>query len=366
MWRLGWRRLRQRRFRQEAGELDVDLGARVRRLLALLLLLVTVHSAAMMLFEDLSPREAIWLTMTTLATVGYGDYSAHSAAGQTATIVLLYLVGITVLAQLASDFIDHRLQRRQLKLRGSWEWRMRDHLLVINPPRHSGQHYLQRLIAQLRDTPAHHDTPVLLLTENYPDGLPEALRQQGVVHHHGYPDSDTILSTVAPERALAIVVLAEDAQRASDAITFDILHRLSERIDMTRVPVIAECVDDANRSRLLRLGIRSVIRPVRAYPELVVRALVAPGVERVLENLFTHDDDHSLRYDLPLRGLAWGEVVSRLIRQDFGTALAYVTESGDVVCNPPANEPASGIALIIMVRAGSEPSTDDLARVLAG
>lgn len=363
MWRIGWHRLRQRRFRQQAGELDANLGERVRRLLALLLMLVAAHAAAMMLFEHLSLRESIWLTMTTLATVGYGDYSATTVAGQAATIVLLYLVGITVLAQLASDFIDHRLQRRQRMLRGLWEWRMRDHLLVINPPRHAG--YLERLIAQLRETPEFRDTPVLLLTENYPDGLPEALRQEGVVHRHGYPDNDAALDTVYPEHTLAVVVLAEDEQRGSDALTFDILHRLGERIDMQRIPVIAECVDDANRGRLLRLGIRAVIRPVRAYPELVVRALVAPGVERVLENLFTHEDDHSRRYDLPLRGLPWSEVVSRLIQRDLGTALAYVTDTGDVVCNPPASEPTEGNALILMVRAGHEPTAADLTRALA-
>ena len=59
------------------------------RFLLLGLAVASVHVLAMMEFEDLSLRHAVWLTMTTLVTVGYGDFAAKTALGQTSTILLL-------------------------------------------------------------------------------------------------------------------------------------------------------------------------------------------------------------------------------------------------------------------------------------
>ena len=44
-----------------------------------------------------------------------------------------------------------------------------------------------------------------------------------------------------------------------------------------------------NRDRFKALGVRTIIRPVRTYPEIMVRAVVAPGSEKVLEDMFNYE-----------------------------------------------------------------------------
>lgn len=359
------RRLRRRSHRRVARDLEFDLGARVRRLLYLLLGVAAVHTLAMLWLERMALENAIWLTLTTLTTVGYGDFSAVTTAGRLTTTVLLYVVGITVLAQLASDYIDHRLERRRRMLEGKWDWDMENHLLIINTPRHNTGRYCERLVRQIRETPSFADLPIQLLTTNFPDGLPESLRSLGVLHRHGEADIESDLSAVDPGLARDIVVLAHDHyDRRSDSITFDITHRLMRHIDTRRTHVVVECVDDANRRRLRELGAHSVIRPIRAYPELVVRAIVAPGVETLMENLFTHHGDHSQRYDLPIEGLRWGDIATGLMQDDLGTAMAYVDGDGEVVCNPPADTRVQASGLIVLVRAGREPSDERVSQCL--
>mgnify|MGYP000209091973 CR=1 FL=1 len=83
--------------------------------------------------------------------------------------------------------------------------------------------------------------------------------------------------------ASSIIVLAKrESDKASDGRTFDILHRLKELGVKGRI--LAECVDDANRDRLIKAGADVVIRPIRAYPEMILRAFVAPGAEEIIEN----------------------------------------------------------------------------------
>lgn len=100
----------------------------------MLLALSAAHTVLMMVLEGLGAVDALWLTLTTLTTVGYGDLSAATPAGRLATVLLLYLVGITVLAQLTSDYIDYRIERRRRMLEGKWSWDMRDHLLIVIRP----------------------------------------------------------------------------------------------------------------------------------------------------------------------------------------------------------------------------------------
>lgn len=243
---------------------------------------------------------------------------------------------------------------------------MKDHMLIVNTPKQNTVTYLERLITQVRETPEFADLSVQLLTDAFADGLPQSLRELGVVHRHDTPDHDEAWRAVDLASARYLVVLAHDHHdRRTDSLTFDIVHRAFQHIDPMRTYVVAECVDDMNRPRLQSLGVNSVVRPIRAYPELVVRAIIAPGVERVMENLFTHRGDHAQRYDLDIRATRWADIVSALIQRDWGTAMAYIGSNGDVVCNPPAQEQIEAKALLLLVREGREPKPEELRGALA-
>lgn len=358
--------LRASPYRRFSRYLDIDVKSRVQRTLLVLLGLIMLHTLAMMAFESMSVSEAVWLTMTTLATVGYGDLSASTPAGQAATVALLYLVGITLLAQLASDYIDYRLQRKSKMIRGQWRWKMQDHIVIVNAPRANAETYFLRLVDQIRKSREYHDCSVEILTRDFPDGLPESLQQMGVVHYHGYPDDDDSLEAVWVKRARAVLILARDEyRRSSDSLTLDVVHRVQDQVDTPGPRVIAESVLDGNRQRLITYGADTTMRPVRSYPEMLVQALVAPGAERVLENLFTHHDDHTVRYPVTLANRRWADIVCALVNANLGTALAYIAPDNEVVCHPAADHCFDAQGLILMVREGAVPETARIQAALA-
>ncbi|MDN5939886.1 MAG: ion channel, partial [Salinisphaera sp.] len=317
-----------------------------------LLALAALHIMAMMIFEGMGPGDALWLTMTTLLTVGYGDLSAASFWGRAATIVLLYLVGITLLAKLAGDYIDFRLQRKQEMIQGRWRWQMQDHVLIINSPDHNPVVYFQRLVRQLHATEEFAQAPVQILTDDFPDGLPASLRELGVVHYHGETSDQACLQAATPERARAILLLANDEySRVSDSVTVDVLLQLQSLYGDALPRTVAELVHEENRSRALQAGADATLRPVRGYPEILVQALIAPGVEQVLENLFTVDEDHTRRYAVRVDNALWSDAVCRVMQAGLGTLMAYVTEDEKVVCLPPHDHRFSAKALLVVVEA---------------
>ena len=352
--------------RQLTQQLNINMRARLQRAFLWLMALTGLHTLAMVAFEALGWGDALWLTLTTLTTVGYGDVSAVTPLGRTATVVLLYVAGITLLAQLASDYSDYRLKRKESMIKGRWRWQMNDHVLIINSPASNAAVYFERLVHQLRATRELHDTPVQILTEAFPEGLPDSLREQGVVHHHGEPSDPQALAATTPSSARAIIVLASDEySRVSDSVTLDVLVQLRELCGDALPYTVAECVHEASRRRLALAGASTTLRPIRAYPEMLVRSLVAPGAEKILENLFTHHDDHAMRYPLAIDDAVWSDVTCRLMAAGMGTLMAYVGKDGDIVCHPAHDHRFSATALILMVREEFVPSTAQIEACLA-
>lgn len=327
---------------------------RIQRLFIILACLLMAQVLIIWAAEPLSLLEAIWLTMTTLVTVGYGDYAPETVIGRLSTIVLMFLTAITLLTLIVSDYIEYRFYRRERILTGRWIYKMNEHIVIINTPRSGGEQYFMRFASQIRSVPEYHTVPIMILTRQFPGGLPAELADSGVVHFHGSGNDPEALKAVHAGSAKHIIVLAADeSDPSSDSLTFDIAHRLTESNLGYRTTV--ECVSDRNRDRFKALGVRTIIRPVRTYPEIMVRAVVAPGSEKVLEDMFNYERDHPHRYDLQLDDLIWADIVSALVRHGIGTALAYIDHDDEVVCHPDTNKEVEGKGLIVLVRSTDTP-----------
>ncbi len=330
------------------------IRGRIKRLFAILGVLLAVQILIIWAAEDLSILESAWLTMTTLVTVGYGDYAPQTLIGRLSTIVLMFITAITLLTLIVSDYIEYRFYRRERILTGRWIYKMKDHIVIINTPKNGGQQYFMRFASQIRAIPGYETIPIMLLTQQFPSGLPSELSDIGVVHYHGAGFDTEALKAVHSGSARHIIVLAADeADPYSDSLTFDIAHRLAE-LNLANHTIV-ESVSDENRERFKALGVRTIIRPVRTYPEIMVRSVVAPGSEKVLEDLFSYEHDHPHRYDLKLDDLNWADIVSALVRHGIGTALAYIDNDNEVICHPPTNEEIEGKGLIVLVKSTETP-----------
>ena len=330
------------------------IRGRIRRLFAILGLLLSVQTLILWTAEDLTIFESAWLTMTTLVTVGYGDYAPQTLIGRLSTIVLMFITAITLMTLIVSDYIEYRFYRRERILTGRWIYKMKDHIVIINTPKNGGQQYFMRFASQIRAIPGYETIPIMLLTREFPSGLPKELSDIGVVHYHGAGFDKTALKAVHAGSARHIIVLAADeADPYSDSLTFDIAHRLAE-LNLGNHTIV-EAVSDENRERFKTLGVRTIIRPVRTYPEIMVRSVVAPGSEKVLEDLFSYEKDHPHRYDLKLDDLNWADIVSALVRHGIGTALAYIDNDNEVICHPSSNQEVEGKGLIVLVNSTETP-----------
>ena len=353
----------QQRVRHAVYQTDKTIKRAVWRTASIMLCLIAVHASLMVYLEGMTLWQGIWLTLTTLTTVGFGDLSPTTPMGQAATVGLMYLCGITLMTFLISDYVDFRIARREKIRTGHWNWNMEEHILIINSPKYNRENYFIRLITQIRENADYADIPVQLLNIDFPDGLPDCIRELGAVHVHGTPSNPADLKRAGAHRAKHIVVLARNEYASdSDSFTFDVAHRLNELHVCHNV--IIECVIDENRPRMRDLGVKSVLRPIRSYPEIVVRSMDAPGSEVIIEDMFTRANDHPHRYPVWLEGEPWADVVNALIQANLGTALGYVTKEGEVVAHPNGCDHVHAQSLILLVKTELQPEEKEVTQAL--
>lgn len=332
--------------------------------------MVALFVAAMAAFEEMAPQDSLWLAVVTLTTVGYGDITPRTGIGRVATVLLLLVGGVFVVAKVASDWFDWREDVRARKRSGSWRWGMEGHVLVIGTPEGDAVRFFHGLVRQLRGTPDYREAPVLLLTRAFaagPDGLPQMLCDEDLVHVNGAPTDEDALRMADAQHAAAVIVLAEREDDAvSDAISADVVARVRAMAAGAPPVVVTECVDDRNRVRLLAAGASAAVRPLRSYPEMLARALVAPGAERLLEDLFSSEGNELFRIDLPTpyRG-TWARVAGLLLEQGLGTAIAYSPPGGEVRLNPAGDPAIEAQAVYVILRAEQKAGAKDLAALLA-
>lgn len=310
------------------------------------LVVACLHVVAMMIFESLSLRESVWLTMTTLLTVGYGDYAAKTPLGQAATISLLYLCGVFLAAQAASAWFEYLSARREAMRTGGWEYgRLREHIVVISPGK-LGELYLLRLLTEMEAHVALQGREVVMVTDEFPNGLPGAVANTHAKLVTGQAQDPETLARASIARAAYVLLIADDPDsRVSDGITFDVLIRVREQNTSARL--IAEAVDDRNRARLMNAGANVVVRPIRAYPEMTVTSIVNPGSSDIIENLISASDDHIAVVDGAFRGV-WKNLVRETFEGGGGLPIALRLASGEILTAPSPDAEVEARALYVL------------------
>lgn len=351
----------RRRLSLYSGE---ERRRHILHLFLVLFVLLSLNVTAMVWFEGLAVLDAVWLTFTTVTTVGYGDHVATTTAGRLATIFLIYIVGIFMLAQIAGEWIDYRFDRRDRMKRGLWSWKMKNHILILNTPDSHGDRYLRLLVEQIRDTPLLEELPIQVFSPHFPDGLPTDIGNKDVVLRSGKPEGRVNLTEANIEDAKFVVLLAVDVNDPrSDSVNLDMLDQMQEY--QMSGHVIVECVLESNRERFKRIGANAVIRPIRAYPELLVRSLAAPGTESILEDLFVYAGNHPRRYDLSFEDKPWGKLASLLLQGGLGTPLGYLSGDDVMTTNPSPDAMVSGHALFVMVSQNAPYEPDRVEECIA-
>lgn len=324
------------------------------------------HTCAMSIAEGLPLRDAWWLSVTTLSTTGYGDISPQTDFGRVATLALPYTLGIPLVGQCAALWVEWRQHRKSQILEGRKKWTMNDHIVFLNIPKTHPKDYYTELMRQLRkSTLSSAKKQALIVSSNFVNNeLPDKLRELDVAHVSYNANDEEAFEHSSLKNAAVIVVLCRDEDDPdADSIVY---HQVSQgRRENPNALIIAEVVHDRNKDGVYKEGANHILRPMRTYPAMLARAILAPGSEQLAEDIFSSDGTECVRYDVDLRA-KWAAVACPILSADIGSPVAYVNRSNKVIAEMKGSEIIDAKAIMVLARAGDIRSDRELHKALEG
>ena len=252
---------------------------RLRVALALLVVFAGVGTLGFMWVEGLAPFEAFYLTIVTLATIGYGDIVPVTRGGRLFAILLVVGGGGTALylvAAVAQLVVEGQL--REFWGRSAMERRMEQlagHIVMCGFGR-----FGRVVAAELR---AHGEEMVVI--DNDPTREAE-LRGAGLCYVMGDGAADEVLERAGIRRARALVI-------ATPSDADNVFITLSAREKNPGLPIFARGESDAGLRRLELAGATRALSAYQAGALRMAASVLRSSVVEFLE-LSTRGEDVAL------------------------------------------------------------------------
>jgi voltage-gated potassium channel len=318
--------------------------------------MIAYSTAGFLFFEkpgkpELRWIDAVWWTIVTISTVGYGDYFPATTAGRLFIGIPTMLTGVGILSYALSQVGSYFTRAEAARRKGLSMQKVANHILVCNHPSR------QRVTRLLRELRAHEELsamPVVIVDEQLAE-LDEELMVEDVHFVRGHPARAETLNRAAATDAGRAVILARDA-RAPESDHLSVAICLSLKQLRPDLHVVAECVDAENMELLRRAGCESVVCIHELAPGILAQEVHEPGVVAVIEALTAGAVSANI-YVVPVvlggdRPHAVAELQAWSL--SHGMLLLALRSAGEVLVNPPASR-ALHVGDAAVVVASSRP-----------
>ena len=250
---------------------------RLRLALLLGIALLAGGVAGYVLLEHYSLLDALFMTVITLSSVGYGEVQPLDVKGEIFTIVLI-LVGLGTAAWLFTTIIEAFVSEQTLllisrKRMGRRVNAMKDHYIITGYGRIGQQIAL-----------GYHQNKVPYVIIEQEQSRLEMLRDSDTPHVEGDAADDDVLKSAGIDRAAALIAVTP-----TDAInTFIVLSARGLRRDLY---IVARADSLQNEAKLLRAGASKVVSPHILGGRWMAITAINPAVTDFITAMT--DADHS-------------------------------------------------------------------------
>lgn len=305
-----------------------------------LVALMGLGTVVFMLLERMNAVDALYMTVITIATVGFGEVQPLSPAGRMFTIVLIIL-GVGTATSAISNAVSIVLGPRLWQ--SIQQRRMEQHIMTIE------NHYIVcgygRMGQQIvRDLQARGEA---FLVVDADEGREEALLEDKIPYIIGDATRDETLHEAHVERARGLVTaLNSDADNVMTVLTGRELN--------PKLFIVSRVVNSEAESKLRRAGANRVVSPYLIGGHRMALALLRPAVHDFLNRIynFTEGMDMDIgqidvRNGSPMAGLT---IAATDLRKAHNVNIIAIRRpDGSLTITPNVNDVLEAGATLIVI-----------------
>jgi voltage-gated potassium channel len=319
--------------------------------LGCLIAILLIGSYGYVFLEGWDFFDGLYMTVTTLTTVGYGEVHPLSKTGRAFTILLIFLgVGfmlyvVTALAQVVvegqiQDIFGRRRVEREIR-------NLKDHYIICGFGR----------IGEVISRELSHNNIPIVIVDNLPQNTP-MLERSGYLHVIGNATQEEVLWSAGIERARGLVsVVSSDADNV-----YIVLTARSMNPDLA---IVSRAGEPGSEQKLRRAGANEVISPYELGGQRMAQTILRPTVVDFMDVALGEGIDLSLE-EIPVGGAS--DIIGKPlkdsgIRQHLDLIIVAIKRSdGAMIFNPQPD------ALILqgdtLIALGSKVNLDKLMHLL--
>ena len=255
--------------------------------------------------------DAIWYTLVTITTVGYGDITPRSILGRTSAMILL-LAGVALFGALSGKFASFLFDRQQKKDRGLLKMnKIKNHFLICGW-KPNFERILEGILLANPEIPPE---KIILLnnsSQNEMEKIKTDSRFKNINYIHGdFTDEDTLLKSQI-KTAERTLILADNSENFSSLETDSrtVLAVITIKNLNPKIYCVAEIIDSKFEKHLSLAHCDEIILSADYGQNLLIQASSGKGMSHILRELISEESDSGILIcDIPQKfvGNNYGE-----------------------------------------------------------
>ncbi len=283
------------------------------KVLAIVILVTIAGSFGFIYFEkEIKFPDALWWSIVTLTTVGYGDISPATVGGRMVGITIM-IAGIGFLGILTANIASILVEKRFLQNKGMKGTHVKDHIIIC------GWNFRgHKIVDELRADPKCKTTALVVLAD-----IPEKpIDDPDLYFINGEVEPET-LKKANIDQAQVVIVLSDDKLDAYAKDAKTVLNTLTIESVNPDVYTCVELMEEKNVQHCQRAHADEIIVVGELSTNLLVQAALDHGITRMISELVSKRFGEDL-YKIKLP--------SRFVGHTFFEAMCELKQSHEVLC----------------------------------
>lgn len=233
--------------------------------------------------------DALWWTMTTVVTVGYGDYSPSTDAGRIFTMILLYTLGIGAMGVIIGKIFESLSLYRKMKEEGKLTYKGKGHYILIG----SSRDKLKNVVDEILNANKTCDIVIV-------DHSNESPVTHDRVHFvSGNPAEEEVLMQANILESKSVAVFTDDRidlPEYADGKTLLIASRVEHisKHNKKNLYTIAEIMKEKHIALFEHANVDEFILSNESVSKLMAHAAIFPGSSRLFKQLLSNTEGENL------------------------------------------------------------------------